>query len=309
MCPRAVCRDVITRFLSVARLHLSWKYAALLAVLLPSVAVGTAKAVTWTAGDLVSTAAGNPLNGDAGQRPDRLFSRAYLELLIDDTSAILTAPRRWDRRDWMIAGGLTSLVLSSTALDGQIREESQENRTRDLNTLTQNIQRLGAEGSWVVLGVFGAYGEFAGDRRAKAVALDGVTASIIASGLVTPTLKWAVGRTRPNASDRVFDIHPFRGNYSFPSGHATQAFAIAAVVAAHYDRWWVQGLSYGLAGLVAYSRIEQNAHYASDVVGGAVIGTVIGRAIVRRHNSKERAFTVAPYADRHGTGLVVERLF
>ncbi|OAM89272.1 hypothetical protein AW736_13530 [Termitidicoccus mucosus] len=260
--------------------------------------------------DLTHTSSGRAFTEDLGRRPESLFSREYVDLLVGDTGVLLTSPLHWDRQEWMIAGGLTSLVLASSALDRQIREESQEHRTKSLNTFTQNAQRFGAEGAWLVLGAFETYGQLARDQKSKSVALDGVTASIIAAGIVTPTLKWAVGRVRPNASSGVFDFQPFSGNHSFPSGHTTQAFAVASVIAAHYDQWWVQGLSYGVAGLVGYSRIEQNAHYASDVVAGAIIGTVVGRAIVHRHNKpKENAFNISPYIDGRGGGLVIGKTF
>ena len=52
------------------------------------------------------------------------------------------------------------------------------------------------------------------------------------------------------------------------------------------------------------ARIEQNNHYASDVVAGAIIGTVVGRAVVRRHNgTKTGLIDVQPYVDGNGCGL------
>lgn len=199
------------------------------------------------------------------RRPLGILSTDFAKLLVDDTTAVLTSPLRWERREWLAAGALTSLVGLSGVFDAKIKEESQENLTPRLHAFTKNAQRFGAEGSWLVLGAFQAYGILAEDTKAKAVAMDGLSASFVASGVVAPLLKLTVGRMRPNASDHAFDIKPFSGNYSFPSGHTTQAFALAAVISSHYDQWWVQGLSFGLAGVVGYSRIEQNSHYASDV--------------------------------------------
>lgn len=264
----------------------------------------------WKVDDLKHTASGKPLTGEPGRRPDSLLSRAYGELLVDDTQAILTAPLHWDREEWLVAGGLTSLVAMSSALDRQIWNEAQEHRTRSLNSFAKTTQQLGAGGSFVVLGIFEGYGYWAKDSKAKAVAMDGLTASIIASGLVAPALKWGFGRVRPNEASHVYDFRPFSGNFSFPSGHATQAFAVASVISAHYDRWWVTGLSYGAAGLVGYSRIEQNAHFASDVVAGAIIGTVIGRTIVHRHEQpREGAFKLSPFIDRRASGLMIQKNF
>ena len=64
--------------------------------------------------------------------------------------------------------------------------------------------------------------------------MDAVTATIIASGIITPVLKYSIGRYRPSQSTSTFKFRPFSGHQSFPSGHATQAFAVASVVASHY---------------------------------------------------------------------------
>jgi len=278
--------------------------------LFPILPLKAADRHTWTVDDLKHSSVSEKQVFDQGRRPDSVFSRDYVNLFADDTRSILTAPLRWDRRDWLLVGGLTSLVVASTSADGMIREESQENITPQLHTFTKNAQRFGAEGSWLVLGAFEAYGHFAKDQRARAVAIDGLSASVISAGILTPLMKFTVGRVRPNASDRTFDFKPFSGNYSFPSGHTTQAFAVASVIAAHYDNWWVQGLSYGLAGVVGYSRVEQNSHYASDVVAAAIIGTAVGRTIVKRHNRpKDGAFAVTPYFDGQGSGLVFSKSF
>lgn len=271
-------------------------------------AVPRAPAAThsWTTADLLTPAG----TRTTGRRPDSLWSTDYVHLLAADTGGILTAPLHWDQHDWLLAGGLTSLVMGTAVLDGNTRAEAQENRTKELDRFTKQAQKFGAEYSFLVLGGFEAYGYWAKDSRAKAVAMDGVTASIIATGIIAPVLKFSVGRVRPASAGHTFEFKPFSGNDSFPSGHTTQAFAVASVITAHYDQWWVQGLAYGLAGVVGYSRIEQNAHFTSDVVAGAIIGTVVGRAIVHRHDRpKPGALALAPYFDGRAEGLVLHKDF
>ncbi len=260
----------------------------------------------WTVEDIKP----RPVPFTPGRRPDSILSFDFVHLVADDTRGLLLAPLAWDQHDWLLAGGLTGLVLGASAFDNNIRAEAQEGRTHDLDKFTKNAQRLGAEYSWLILGGFEACGYIGNDPKARAVAMDGLTASIISTGIITPLLKFSAGRIRPDRADHVFEFKPFSGNNSFPSGHTTQAFAIASVIAAHYDQWWVQGVAYGLAGVVGYSRIEQNAHFASDVVAGAVIGTVVGQAIVRRH-AKPRAgqMAVAPYLDGRASGIVFRKDF
>ncbi len=63
-------------------------------------------------------------------------------------------------------------------------------------------------------------------------------------------------------------------SYSFPSGHAQTAFTVAHALALQCTRlsWWVKAGLYGLAGVVAISRIYVGAHFPVDVLAGAGIG-------------------------------------
>jgi membrane-associated phospholipid phosphatase len=95
--------------------------------------------------------------------------------------------------------------------------------------------------------------------------------------LVSNLIKRAIGRARPEmfVPDGVLSFHPFSNDYrfeSFPSGHTTTAFAAAAVLAFLAPRWWWVGGVYALA--IALSRLIVGAHYPSDILGGAVLGTV-----------------------------------
>ncbi|MBI3003284.1 MAG: phosphatase PAP2 family protein, partial [candidate division NC10 bacterium] len=86
---------------------------------------------------------------------------------------------------------------------------------------------------------------------------------------------------------------------AFPSGHASRAFAVAAVFADRYDGP-VPTLAYGAAGLIAASRVVLDQHWASDVVAGAALGIVIGRALSRRHAEGRRGFDFFPFVTTDG---------
>lgn len=64
---------------------------------------------------------------------------------------------------------------------------------------------------------------------------------------------------------------------SFPSDHATIAFFIAVLLTAHRRGWWV---SFLLAALVALGRVAVGVHYPTDVLAGALVGTVFGLTTV-----------------------------
>ena len=88
----------------------------------------------------------------------------------------------------------------------------------------------------------------------------------VLNGVLTTGLKVAVGRRRPTGSA-----------HAFPSGHTSATFATAAVIQRHYG-WKVAAPCYALGGYVSVSRLVDHEHFLSDVIFGAAVGIVSGRA-------------------------------
>ncbi|GLH65794.1 phosphatase PAP2 family protein [Geothrix edaphica] len=213
---------------------------------------------------------------------------AVPKILWDDTFFILKSPSRWDRQDWLHAGEGFAVVLGTALLlDTRARDESQRHRGTETDRVAKQIQHFGTSYAFLAVGGFWVYGKLAGASNAVDTALDAAEASFISGAVLSPLLKTAVGRSRPSDGQGAFHFKPFGGGVSSPSGHTTEAFTLARVITEHYPQAWVQGLTYGIAALVGASRIQQNAHFASDVVSGALLGTLVGRTVVRR-NQKRR---------------------
>lgn len=229
----------------------------------------------------------------AEYKAEHLFSWDYLSLLGEDIAQTFTAPARWETRDWLIFSGVASGLAGLTFLDERIQRAVQRNRNETVKSVCNAVEPFGAEYSFGVVGAFYLSGELFKDERAKAVGLDGLSASIIASGLITTPMKYIVGRSRPPAEQGAGSYEPFSNNHSFPSGHATQAFAVATVISEHYDSLWVKGSAYTLASMVGFSRMNKNSHWASDVVAGAVIGIFVGHEVVR-FNETHRHVALTP---------------
>lgn len=81
-------------------------------------------------------------------------------------------------------------------------------------------------------------------------------------------------------------------NASFPSGHTASAFALATVLVLFLkDRSWQLLVLIG-AVLVGYSRIYLAQHFLSDVMIGAIIGTISAVIAVILVKKKSRFFTI-----------------
>ena len=124
--------------------------------------------------------------------------------------------------------------------------------------------------------------------------------AIMLSGVVTGGLKGFAGRARPYASpQRPGDWRLLSGTQdgarqSFPSGHATAAFAFATAMDRElrqsYPRTarWAGPALYGAAALTGLARMHSDNHWASDVVMGAGVGIVSGLVVARFHSDRPR---------------------
>lgn len=97
--------------------------------------------------------------------------------------------------------------------------------------------------------------------------------SLAFSHLLIHIIKKIVNRPRPNitlSKVNTFSISLY--DYSFPSGHTTAAFSVAASLAITFPQLGLFSLI--AAGLVGISRIYLGVHYPTDVLIGGLIGTV-----------------------------------
>jgi hypothetical protein len=103
----------------------------------------------------------------------------------------------------------------------------------------------------------------------------------------TIAAKQLVRRDRPDGT-----------GYSFPSGHATTAFASATVLQRRFG--WKAGIpAYAVATYVAASRVDMQRHYLSDVIFGAAVGMVAGRTVTVASQKLE----IGPIATSSGAGI------
>ena len=119
-------------------------------------------------------------------------------------------------------------------------------------------------------------GVVAHNRAMAHFGADLVSAQAI-NGVITQGMKFAVRRERPGNPG---------GSYSFPSGHASSAFATAAVAWRHFG--WKVGVPASAVGAwVGASRVQLKRHFMSDVVFGAAVGTAAGRTVTIGHGPRK----------------------
>jgi membrane-associated phospholipid phosphatase len=247
-----------------------------------------------------------PPSGPAGvSAPAELVSPNFslFPQLKRSAAHLATAPLRWEGSDWTKFGLGVAAVGGALLLDKDLRQAVENNTGGALRRVAEGVAPFGAEYSFGALGAFYLAGRYLKDDTARAVAEDGLDSSLIAAGVVSPILKATIGRRRPSQTGEIFARGG--GGVSFPSGHTTQAFAVASVVAAHYASPWIKVAAYGIAGLVGLSRMEQGAHYASDVLAGALIGIAVGNAVVRLHDSERLRVSVVPSASPRSRGVAL----
>lgn len=138
------------------------------------------------------------------------------------------------------------------------------------------VSRLGD--GWLWYGLMAALATFGG-ARGVATALQIIGTGVI-GWLIYRTLKRRTRRPRPfRVIPGVIARTPPLDEYSFPSGHTLQAISLGIVAAQGFPVLAVPLALFAL--LVAISRVVLGLHYPSDVLAGAVLGTLLGLASLR----------------------------
>jgi membrane-associated phospholipid phosphatase len=246
-----------------------------------------------------------------------LTSRAILALLIAGaplsiaTAQIIPPPDTSNRqplfngRDVIRAVGFAGLTVAMFPVDRSIAKRLTNERSkanRFLNGASKGVEVIADPGSIIIGTSLYVIGRVTDHPGIEDLGWHGTEAVLFGSS-ITWIVKGLAGRARPFATaDTTAHDFKFGGGFgnadrqSFPSGHATAAFAAAAAVTSEAERGWpghfwlVAPVMFGGASLVGVSRMYHDKHWASDVVLGAAVGTFSGLKVVRYAHSHPKNF-------------------
>lgn len=129
-------------------------------------------------------------------------------------------------------------------------------------------------------------------RHLRKIVYEATWAALIAMIIATTTGHF-FGRIRPYLADPSIHalIPPPLTIYSFPSGHTATAFAAAVVLV--YGSPSIGMIALLAAALVGFGRMATGVHYPTDVLAGAVLGSIVGVVVhyvkLRQTNKKQHA--------------------
>lgn len=181
------------------------------------------------------------------------------------------------------------MLDSLLQLDGGILLWIQEYvRSTSLSVVLAPYTMLGDAGlMWIALSL--AMLCFRKTRKAGALALCAMALGLVVTNL---TIKPLVSRPRPWLMvEGLGHIVEEKDPNSFPSGHTCAAFAAAMVWVRTLPWRWGRVTAVVLAVLMGLSRLYVGVHYPSDVLAGAVIGSLCAWAawkVIQVHEDRQR---------------------
>ncbi len=183
----------------------------------------------------------------------------------------VAAPDRPSIR-WYHALAALGVVGAASTLDETVRDELQGSRSAGKDDVARVFRRMGQPEVYGVVGLGTiATGLIVGDSRITRAG-ERISAGLLLAGLSGTVLKQVVGRRRPSGGSGAYEFHPFSGDDAWASGHTIMAFSLATGVSDELHSTPATVLLYGAATMTAWSRLNDNRHWFSDVLAGAAVG-------------------------------------
>jgi membrane-associated phospholipid phosphatase len=227
--------------------------------------------------------------------------------LAAETKDFATTPFQLENGNLLVTLGVVGAVGLTYAFDTTIRERVQRCRSHSLDKAADITAGVGNPYLHLGLAAVVYGGGIAADSARWKSTGEMLGEALILTDGATLILKEATGRGRPTVTDHKGDFRPFgfKNNYdSFPSMHTASSFAVASIMARTSGSFPVSILSYSAAALVGLSRLNQDKHWASDVVLAAALGELAGR-VVTWQQARHSSLALVPTAIEGGGGVAL----
>ncbi len=229
--------------------------------------------------------------GNLPAHADDDMLRDDAEYFARDFRHVFSFPDRFDGSDWMTFGAAAAATAAAAIwLDEPVRDSMLENRSVFLDDLVSVGDYYGKLSTGYYLGAaLYLAGIVSGDdwvRYTGRAVVEAHTFSLLFTGII----KAAAGRSRPYLLEGNGQFNWFEkdnSRWSFPSGHATAAFAISSVLCKRIDHPLATVGLFTLSGITVLDRIYDDKHWLSDTIAGAAIGTAVGLAVGELVNEEE----------------------
>ncbi len=252
--------------------------------------------------------------GKHSEKSAHITDKEYWKRYISDTKNIITSPLRWQGSHWLAVTMATGATFCFYIFDEDIRDFVQDNRN-DTSDGMANIMEVLGDGRYTLppLGMFYVYGHYTKNMKALRTTLLSLE-SFIVSGAFVQAIKFTGHRHRPGSDESAYRWDGpslSTSNLSFPSGHSQTAFSIATVIASEYNNYkLIPPLAYSLATLSAFSRVNTDDHWASDVFFGSALSYFTAKAIIHLHDSKKgKNISILPIINDNQTGMFITYKF
>lgn len=219
-----------------------------------------------------------PAAAQPSDDPGRFVRWAY-----QDAAAFLRGAAQ--PQHWLYAASAVGVLFPLSQFDEPIHPRAQTWRYGGLSGYLEWTNHLGGPRMTVPVAAVAAASLLTDNTRFQDAAFTSLEA-LLAAGAVSYGLKYAFGRVRPREEQGAFAFQPFSGHTSFPSGHATTAFAVLTPWVLYYPNAATYGL-FALSTGTAVARLARNKHWTTDVLAGSSIGFLMGYWLTRRHQTQQ----------------------
>ncbi len=116
-----------------------------------------------------------------------------------------------------------------------------------------------------------------GGKTGRRVALMLPLCILLTDQISAHLLKDLIGRDRPCSQHDLQSwmrlLDGCRDSHGMPSSHATNMFGVATLLTRYYRKWWP--VFFAIAAIISYTRMYLGLHFPSDVLVGAILGSLI----------------------------------